>query len=184
MSTFNEAFNDLLGIEGKYSNNPSDSGGATKYGITERVARANGYDGDMRLLTEDEAKRIAKTQYWDIMRLDDISAILPSVAHEMFDTAYNMGVGTAGRYLQRSLNAFNHRGADYADVGVDGVVGPMTVNALRSYMAKRGEQGGVVLLRAMNALQGTRYIELCEQRQKDEDFVFGWIKNRVVMGAT
>ena len=33
---------ELIKREGGYVNNPADRGGATKYGITEAVARANG----------------------------------------------------------------------------------------------------------------------------------------------
>lgn len=181
MTNFDAAFAELLGIEGRYSNDHNDSGGATKYGITERVARANGYTGDMRVLSEDQARQIAKIQYWDILRLDEVASLAPSIARELFDTGYNMGVAVSGKYLQRALNAFNHRGADYSDMTVDGLIGPMSIAALRAFMGRRGREGETVLLRAMNALQGTRYIELTEMRQKDEDFVYGWILNRVSM---
>ena len=33
---------------GAYTNDPGDSGGPTRWGITEKVAKANGYTGDMR----------------------------------------------------------------------------------------------------------------------------------------
>ena len=39
---------ELIKREGGYVNNPADRGGATKYGITEAVARANGFKGNMR----------------------------------------------------------------------------------------------------------------------------------------
>jgi hypothetical protein len=38
----------VYAVEGGYSNNKKDPGGATMYGVTEEVARANGYRGDMR----------------------------------------------------------------------------------------------------------------------------------------
>lgn len=177
--SFDKCFDELLGIEGGYVNDPNDSGGATKYGITERVARANGYRGDMRALSEPEARMIAKNQYWDTLSLDALSAMSAAIARELFDTGYNMGVGTAGNYLQRALNAFNKRGQDYPDSIVDNVIGPMTLAALRAYLAKRGKAGEAVLLRALNALQGERYISLSQARQKDEDYVYGWLLNRV-----
>jgi len=59
------------------------------------------------------------------------------------------------------------------------VVGPLTVHALKSYMDKRHFDGEMVLLKALNALQGAYYIELAEKRPKDEAFEFGWLKNRV-----
>lgn len=179
MSGFDSVFSTTLAVEGGYVEDPSDSGGATKYGVTERVARANGYVGHMRDLPLSEAKRIAKAQYWDILRLDDVDRIAPAVAHELFDTAYNMGVGRAGAFLQRALNALNREQADYEDVAVDGAVGPMTVACLRAFAAKRGPQGLQVLNKALNVLQGAAYVELAERRQKDERFLFGWLLNRV-----
>lgn len=49
---------ELIKREGGYVNNPADRGGATKYGITEAVARANGFKGSMRDLPLDVAKAI------------------------------------------------------------------------------------------------------------------------------
>src|SRR3546814_13966192 len=42
-----------IGKEGGYSNHPADKCGPTMWGITERVARKNGYTGDMRNLPRD-----------------------------------------------------------------------------------------------------------------------------------
>jgi lysozyme family protein len=36
---------EVIGREGGYSNHPADRGGATRWGITEAVARAHGYRG-------------------------------------------------------------------------------------------------------------------------------------------
>jgi lysozyme family protein len=43
----NAAIADLIAREGGYSNNPNDAGGETCFGITEAVARAYGYTGEM-----------------------------------------------------------------------------------------------------------------------------------------
>jgi len=170
----------VIGVEGGYSNNPSDSGGSTIWGITEAVARAYGYRGDMRDMPRSTAVDIFKARYWDTLSLDAISAVSEKVAYELFDTGVNLGVAEAGKFLQRSLNVLSDNGAYYAAVKVDGLVGAMTVAALKAYMLKRyATQGEVVLLRALNALQGSFYIELAENRTKDQDFVFGWLRNRV-----
>jgi len=180
--SFDRAFEKLLGVEGGYVNDPRDSGGATRYGITEAVARANGYQGVMVDLPLEWARRIYKAQYWDTLRLDDISIIEGTIAEELFDTSVNMGVSTAGRFLQRSLNALNRGGTDYQDLAVDGVIGPMSVSCLSRYLQHRsGADGITVMLRALNILQGARYIELAESRQKDEAFLYGWLKTRVVI---
>ncbi len=39
---------ELIKREGGYVNNPADRGGATKYGITQAVARENGWNGNMK----------------------------------------------------------------------------------------------------------------------------------------
>ncbi|MFX8535331.1 glycosyl hydrolase 108 family protein, partial [Acinetobacter baumannii] len=47
---------ELIKREGGYVNNPADRGGATKYGITQAVARTNGFKGSMKDLPLDVAK--------------------------------------------------------------------------------------------------------------------------------
>ncbi|MNM79477.1 putative Peptidoglycan domain protein [compost metagenome] len=88
---------------------------------------------------------------------------------------------TASRFLQRALNWFNRGGLDYQDLTVDGHIGPATLSALDGFLRVRKTQGELVLLRALNALQGARYGELVENRAKDEEFIFGWFLNRVVI---
>jgi lysozyme family protein len=68
VSNFDDAFIKVIGIEGRYSNNPTDSGGATMYGITEAVARAYGYTGRMQDMPLGIAKEIYRQRYWDKLR--------------------------------------------------------------------------------------------------------------------
>lgn len=177
--SFEAAFQHTVGIEGGYSDHPSDRGGPTKFGITEQVARANGYKDDMKEMPLYVAQRIYRIQYWDIMRLDTVDAVSPEIAEELFDTGVNMGVGTAGKFLQRALNVFNKGATAYPDLTVDGVIGPVTVSNLKSLLTARGEKGKRVLLNALNAQQGVRYIEIAEKNPSQEDFEFGWWLNRV-----
>lgn len=180
--SFDEAFSKVVGLEGRYSDHPDDSGGATMYGITERVARAYGYSGLMRDMPLTVAHEIYRARYWDKLELDHVVNIAGArVADELFDTAVNQGPGPAATYLQRALNALNQKGTAYADISIDGDVGPVTIAALRSYVRARGVQGTTVLLRALNALQGAFYIELAERRTKDESFLYGWLLNRVTV---
>ena len=177
--SFDNAVAKVLALEGGHTNDISDSGGETNWGVTEAVARAFGYVGPMRDMTRDQAKAIYRARYWDSMLLDRMQALSPQVAEEMFDTGVNQGVERAGEFLQRALNALNRNGTLYRDTKVDGRVGPMTLAALREYLAQRGNEGVTVLLRALNALQGAFYIELAEAREKDEKYVYGWLLNRV-----
>lgn len=183
MTPFEKALKHTLGIEGGYSDDRRDSGGATRYGITEKVARAFGYTGPMSELPLDLAKRIYKEQYWDIIRLDDVAAIAPEVAVEMFDTGVNCGQAVAVKFLQRALNLFNLNGQYYPDLDVDGLIGRNTLNALRAFVARRGSIGIQVLVTALNCLQGAFYTDLAERRPKDEAFTYGWFKERVLKRA-
>lgn len=179
MPLFEQFFEDLMDKEGGYVNDARDSGGATRYGITEAVARANGYTGPMKQLPLTLAKHIYKTDYWDSLRLDEVQNLCPALCLKLADIAVNMGVKQAGFFLQRLLNALNNQGKLYPDIAADGKVGPMTISTLRKFMEKRRSDGELVLVRALNCLQGGFYISLAERRQKDEAFLFGWLLNRV-----
>ena len=178
---FDDAFAKVVGIEGAYSNNPNDSGGETMYGITLQVARAFGYKDEMKYLPLSVAKVIYKKRYWDVLKLDDICKVSPSLAHELFDTGVNCGTGLAATFLQRALNVLNRQQKDYADITVDGSVGPVSLYALDGLVKSRGENGVKVLLTMLNCLQGYHYISLAEKREKDEAFLYGWVANRVAV---
>ena len=178
--SFNDSFKRTVGIEGGYANNPKDPGGETMYGITKRVAMANGYRDEMRLMPLSVAQTIYKKQYWDVNRLDDVDVLSAELAHELFDTGVNCGVSVAGKFLQRTLNVLNREQKDYADINADSVVGPITIYALKGYLAHR-PNGVKVLLTMLNALQGNHYIEISEKNQKLEEFVYGWFANRVII---
>lgn len=173
---------ELIKREGGYANNPADRGGATKYGITEAVARTSGYKGNMKDLPLDVAKAIYKKQYWTAPRFDQVNIISSAVAEELLDTGVNCGTGFAKPLLQRALNLLNNQGkAGYADLEVDGVYGSETLRALKTYLSKRGKEGEKVLVRVLNIMQGQRYIEICERNPSQEQFFYGWIANRVVI---
>lgn len=176
-----QVINNTIGKEGRFSDHPSDLGGPTKWGITEKVARANGYTGDMRYLRRETAVRIYRQEYLINPGFDQVMLLSEAIAEELFDTGVNMGVVVAGGFLQRALNAFNQQGKLYPDLKPDGVVGKNTRNALAAFLKHRGRDGELVMLSALNAFQGERYVYLCEKREKNEDFVFGWFLHRVVI---
>jgi lysozyme family protein len=171
-----EIINKIIEAEGGYVNDSRDSGGETMCGITKAVALTYGYDGEMRKLPKETAFQIYADRYWNSVRGDDIVELSPRIAKEVVDTAVNMGQGQAGMFLQRSLNALNKNGSLYPDMFTDGIIGSKTIAALTKYLEKRSED---VLLKALNCLQGAYYISLTEERQKDESFLYGWLKNRV-----
>jgi lysozyme family protein len=166
--------------EGGYVDHPADEGGATCFGITEAVARANGYRGPMRQLPRPEAAAIYKRLYWLRPRFDEVASRSPRVAAELFDTGVNMGPAVSVTFLQRALTALNRNATDYPDLVPDGRIDPATLAALDCFLHLRGASSGeTVLLRALEALQGERYLRLAERRPANEAFLYGWLANRI-----
>jgi len=170
---------DLLAREGGYVDHPADRGGPTNWGVTENVARAHGFTGAMRDLSRDAARAIYRARYWTGPGFERVADIAPRLAAELFDTGVNMGPAVAIGFLQRSLNALNRGGSDWSDLDVDRRIGPQTLAALAAFLKLRGPSAEAVLVKAVNALQGARYIDLAEHRPANEAFAFGWLKHRV-----
>lgn len=110
---FDQAIDFVLRFEGGYSNHPEDNGGETNFGITEKVARENGYQGQMLALPLDFARRVYREKYWDALKLDQ----LPAWARlPVFDSAVNSGTHRAAIWLQNAVYAVP-----------DGIIGPRTI---------------------------------------------------------
>ena len=170
----------LIEREGGYVDHPADRGGPTCFGITEAVARAHGYGGAMRDLPQREAVAIYRRLYWLRPRFDQVAIQAPRLAAELFDTGANMGPAVAATFLQRALTALNRSGRDYPDLVPDGRIGASTLGALDAFLKMRGKAGAeTVLLRAIEALQGERYLRLAERRPANEAFLYGWLANRL-----
>lgn len=165
--------------EGGYSNNPNDAGGATCWGITEAVARQNGYAGDMKALPREFAHALYERRYVVGPGFAPIIRLSEKIAEEMVDSGVNMGPSIPSTWLQRILNGLNRQGKDYPDIAVDGKVGPSTIKALDCLLCARSYEGELAVLRLLNCLQGARYLEITEARAANEEFLFGWLMNRV-----
>lgn len=179
MTNVDELIEEVIEREGGYVSHPADRGGATNWGVTEAVARRQGYTGEMRALPKSDAVAIYKRLYWLSPRFDAVAERAPALAAELFDTGINMGTGTATAFLQRALNALNREGKDYPDVKVDRQVGPATLAALDGFLRNRGKAAESVLLKAVEALQGAHYLNIAEARPSQEAFVYGWLANRI-----
>lgn len=176
---FDQAFDQLMGLEGGYSNHAADRGGQTNWGVTEAVARNFGYRGEMRALPQSVARQIYRQEYWDELKLDAIAQQAPKLAWKLFDIGVNMGTGRAAQFLQRTLNVLNRAGRDYPDLRIDGAIGPKTLDSLQCLLKLRGPDSETVIVRALNALQTVSYIELSERDPSQETFTYGWLLQRV-----
>lgn len=86
----------------KYTNDPDDPGGPTKYGITlidyRLYVNKRGRARDVARLTWPVAKQIYKKKYWDRCRCDE----LPSgVDYCVFDYGVNSGTGRPRKVLRK-----------------------------------------------------------------------------------
>ena len=116
---FFDAFPILMDFEGHgtLTDHPNDTGGKTKWGITEAVARENGFTGDMADLTLGMAMGITQMKYWDAVQAEKLPE---EIRYLVFDGAFNSGVRQSIKWLQRACK-----------IKDDGIIGPQTLAALQ-----------------------------------------------------
>ena len=159
-----ELIDALIEREGGYVYHPADKGGATCFGITEAVARAHGYVGAMRELPREEAARSIGGCSGCGRASTRSPSARPRIAAELFDTGANMGPAVATTFLQRALTALNRGGRIIPTWSP--TAGSARARWRRStpFSSARHAGGETVLLRALEALQGERYLRLAERR--------------------
>ena len=104
---------------GGYTNDPKDSGGETKWGISKRAHP----ELNIKALTFNEALDIYARQYWN----DRYNEIISNrINFKLFDMGVLVGTQTIRKILQRAIN----------DCGlhlyVDGNIGALTIAAINS----------------------------------------------------
>lgn len=170
----------------QYTNDPNDSGGPTKFGVTlrtlSRFRKFPATAADVQALNKLEAAAVYRWLFVEEPGFDRLLAaatLSKPIAEKVIDAGVLSGPRRSCEWLQRLLNALNRQGADYPDIAADGDCGPATCRALVAYLSRRGITGMDVMLEGLQALQGAFLVELAEKRPKDEDYLFGWLKNRV-----
>ena len=125
-SNFEKALALVLQHEGGYVNHPSDPGGRTNLGVTQRVwEQYVGHPVDeatMRSLTKEMVAPLYRKQYWDVCHCDDLPA---GVDYLAFDFSVNAGSFRSIKTIQRALN-----------ITADGVIGPVTIKAIQDANAE------------------------------------------------
>jgi lysozyme family protein len=181
MADFKTAYKITMAHEGGWSNHVNDTGGETWKGIARKkhpdwpgwqlVDRAKTGNFPANLASYPNLQTLVemfyKVKFWDYLKLDLVNN--QKIANELFDTAVNMGQGVAALFLQRSLNVSNRNGKDYAELQVDGNIGPVTISTLNNH--PRQEQ----VLKLLNTLQGAKYIGICEANPSQEIFLNSWL---------
>lgn len=153
----------IIKVEGGFVNDPSDSGGATRYGIT--IATLSAWRecevtvDDVKKLTKDEAMDIYRAEYYFKPSIDSLPMALQG---HVLDCCVNMGARGGVKLLQQAINALG------GSIKVDGIIGPVT----REQCAQCDHK------QLTNTLVDHRikfYEELAARRPKDRRFLKGWL---------
>jgi len=145
----------------------TDTGGLTNYGVRQDL-----YDSytktnklphkDVRELKYGDVRDYYESEYFKKPKIDKLPEALQGV---VFDSAVNLGQGRTIKHLQETIG-----------VKADGIVGKDTLNAVKEYIEKHGDNHLKVELLNKRI---THYKTLVEQNPaKYEKYIDGWM-NRI-----
>lgn len=150
MANFAKAVEELIAREGGIVNDPDDTGGLTKYGISKRSYPAL----DIANLSKADAADIYFADFWQPAGCESLPQ---GVAECVFDFAVTSSVRRSVRALQQA-----------AGVAIDGVVGPVTMQAVA---------GAADLIAArFTLIRMAYYADLAIKQKKNQKFLAGWIR--------
>ncbi len=148
---------DVIAREGGYVDNPDDTGGPTKYGITQATLSEYRKQPvtaqDVADLQMPEARLIYEAQYINAPGLYRITD--PTLQALLFDSAVQHGPETAVRWLQAAVSA-----------PIDGDCGPVTAAAANANPARAYRQ--------VLATRVRYYGSIIEHDRSDAIFASGW----------
>lgn len=174
MTLFDQAFEHILKVEGdKYTDNPRDNGGPTKYGITLRtyndlfgnLFELNADPVVIQSMTRETARSIYKTFFWYRMNLDRVGVTHPKIALIIFDQAVNRGIFGVTRMIQNAINDVYKQKV----LVEDGVFGEKTLIEIAKLTE---EQLGVQIFKNSQL----SYVRIVKNSPEQIEFLEGWIK--------
>lgn len=143
---------EVMAREGAPTNDPLDTGGRTKYGISETSNPEAWADGDV---TSDEARTLYLKKYVEGPGFSKVSH--PGIMAQLVDFGVNSGPGIAIRELQRILK-----------VPDDGVLGPATLKAVQQADPR-------ALNNALVAARVKLLCKICVKTPSQLKFLSGWV---------
>lgn len=145
--------NNILSLEGGYSNNSFDNGGETNFGITRKLAISYGY-ADVKSITKKNAIEIMQKEFWDKYNISKIrNSGYEKLSYCMLDFAITSGYNSI-KVFQKQLG-----------VDDDMIIGDSTISIMKQYT----EQALIDSLK-VNRLQYNSSLSVCEH------FGEGWEK--------
>lgn len=173
----------------KYTDDPNDSGGETKFGVTKKATlkykeyfHLYNWNGDIKTMPLSFAQDLYTYEYYMVPKFNLVAKESEMIAQELFDSGVNVHPKHPSRWLQEELNLCNRRQLDYNDIAPDGNIGDNTIKALKAFLNKRGASGEKMLYNNLNCCQQHHYRECALNdgaNDKDELFYIGWCLNRL-----
>jgi lysozyme family protein len=135
-----------------------DTGGTTKYGISEK---GTGLSADeIKALTKRKAIEIYRLQYYKPSKCDRLPEHLQEA---FFDCVVNQGQSRATKIMQKAANHKNRKGSA---ISVDGRIGAMTIKAVQNLEVER-----------FRAFRLMHYAQIVLKRpDKYEKYYYGWYR--------
>lgn len=136
----------------KATDDPTDSGGRTQYGISEKANPEAWLDGQV---TEEEARAIYSRKYVSGPGFDKI--VDGRLQHLLVDWGVTSGPGVAIGYLQRAIG-----------VSDDGVLGPKTLDAAN-------DRDAVWLVNRMVDDRVRMFCKIVGKNRSQGKYLVGWV---------
>ncbi len=153
---FSAALKHMFEWEGYESDDPDDSGGHTKWGISKNANP----EVDIDSLTKQQATDIYFKKYWRPAydKLDK------PVAVKLFTASVHMSNYKAHKIFQTSINRLITK-----SIKVDGVVGPITLRTANNQFTYK-------LLAEMTAALSFYYCTIVRKDPTQDKFLMGWLR--------
>lgn len=160
MTTIDDIITDILKAEGwdTYTNDPTDRGGPTKWGITQKAwsdyIGHEATEGVIQEISEHHARVFYEQVYVKAPRFDQLPPLLTPM---VVDCGVNHGPQTASKWVQRAVGA-----------EADGMIGPKTLDAVT-------ETNLLAIYLRVCAQRSRFYAEIVKRDPTQLKYLKGWI---------
>ena len=161
---FKKAVDFVINNEGSYVFDLNDSGGKTKYGISQKAYPSLNIKG----LSLEDTIEIYYRDFWLKGNFEQIPD--KNIATKLFDFTVNFGQRGATFVLQRALRAVG------ISVKEDGLFGPVTLSAVISCCMPEGAENRTkILMSALKSEAAGYYRLIAAKNPSQQKFLNGWL---------